>query len=241
MQNLLRALLLRKPAAPHNFSVESGEDESTVYLYDEIGEFWGGVGAEVFAASLAKIRAPLIHLRINSGGGDVFEARAMIAAMRAHQGRIVAHIDGLAASAASAIAMAADHVSMVRGSFLMIHEARTITYGTGQDMRDSGALLDKIDDALVADYAAKTNHEDAVIRAWMAAETWFSAEEALASRFIDEIEAGRPKSAAAWNLAAFKNPPADLLTDEGGDESKARDRAEQARLLYLGRKVKERK
>ena len=95
--------------------------EETLYLYDEIG-VWG-IGAEQFVNDLNEIDSDVIHLRINSPGGDVFAAKAMQTALAQHDANIIAHVDGLAASAASVVAMGADEIEMVDGGFMMIHKA----------------------------------------------------------------------------------------------------------------------
>ena len=95
--------------------------EETLYLYDEIG-YWG-IDAKQFVEDLNKLDADTIHLRINSPGGDVFAAKAMQTALMQHDAKVVAHVDGLAASAASVVAMGADEIEMVDGGFMMIHKA----------------------------------------------------------------------------------------------------------------------
>lgn len=193
-----------------------GEGETasaTVYLYDVIDSYWG-INAEDFAKALAAITAPTIHLRVNSPGGDVFEARAMVAAIRAHPSNVIAHIDGLAASAATYVAMAADSVEMTQGAFLMIHNAWTLAYGNATDLRNMADLLDKIDASIIHDYITKTGKDTATLQAWMAAETWFTADEAKAEGFIDTVvdpASTEPAPANKWNLASFDKAPKALL------------------------------
>lgn len=190
---------------------EASGDEATLYLYDVIvsDAFWGGVSALDFAKELAAIKAPVINLRINSPGGDVFAARAMEAVIREHGSQIIAHIDGHAASAATFVALAANKVKMSDGGLFMIHKAWAIAMGNSDDMLQMTALLEKVDQTLVSTYANKTGQDQAAIADWMAAETWFTAQEALDAGFVDEITASAGQTSAnnLWNLSAYDKAP----------------------------------
>lgn len=191
------------------FKAEQTADEATLYLFDAIvsDDMWGGVSAIAFIKELSAITAPVIHLRINSPGGDVFAARAIEQAIREHKSQIIAHIDGYAASAASYLALAADEVIIAEGGFFMIHKAWTIAFGNSEDLMDTAALLEKIDSSLVATYAKETGQEAEQIGAWMSAETWFTAQEAVDYGFADKIAENAPKAKAAWNLSAYAHAP----------------------------------
>lgn len=191
------------------FRAEKSGDEATLYVYDVIvaDDFWGGVSAQAFVKELAAIKAPTIHLRINSPGGDVFAARAMEQAVREHPSNIIAHIDGYAASAASYFALAADEVQIAEGGFFMIHKAWTVAFGNADDLMDMAALLEKVDGSLIATYARETGQSAEQIGEWMAAETWFNAEEAVEHGFADKIAEAAPKAKAAWNLSAYAHAP----------------------------------
>lgn len=195
--------LARNRAAARPLSIEASADEATVWIYDFIGyDEWTGTGvsAEKFAKEVSAINAPTIRVRINSPGGSVFDGRAIHAALKNHPAKVIASIEGLAASAATFIAMAADEVEISSGSMFMIHNAWTLAYGNAEELLATAALLEKIDGTLVADYVAKTGATDEQVRAWMAAETFFTAEEALAAGFVDRVTAGTSAS-AAWNPA----------------------------------------
>lgn len=187
-------------------------DEATIYLYDAIvsdeltAEFWGGVSPESFVKTLKEIKTGVIHLRINSPGGDVFAARAIEQALREHPAKVVAHIDGYAASAASFVAMAADEIVMNEGAFFMIHKAWTLALGNSDDMISTADLLEKIDDSLIRTYAKRTGKDPQEIGEWMAAETWISADDAIEHGFADSIDDGA-KASAHWNLSAYENAP----------------------------------
>jgi ATP-dependent Clp protease protease subunit len=207
-------LIQNKATAGRRFEIKSAADSSTaeVFLYDAIvadeleAEWFGGVAPAPFVAALRGITASTIHLRINSPGGSVFAARAIEQALREHPATIVAHIDGLAASAATFIAMAADEVVMGKGSLFMVHKAWTMAYGNADDLMASAALLEKIDSTLIQTYADRTKATPQQVSDWMAAETWFTADEAVAAGFADSV-ASTDAKAQAWNLSAYAKAP----------------------------------
>jgi ATP-dependent Clp protease, protease subunit len=188
-----------------------GQDaEATVYLYDVIDPYWG-IGAQQFCKDLAAIDASTIHLRINSPGGDVFEARAMATALREHKAKVIAHVDGLAASCASWIALAGDEVEIARGAFFMIHRSWSFAMGNAEDLKTTAGVLEKIDDELVAEYVRETKSGEEQLRAWINAETWFTADEAVEHGFADRLAPDAPKDQTTWDVSAFAHAPKDLL------------------------------
>ncbi|MFV0420594.1 head maturation protease, ClpP-related [Oleidesulfovibrio sp.] len=194
--------------------VEVQDKEATLYLYDVVvateDEWWGGVGADAFVKALHGLAdKEVIHIRINSPGGSVFAARAIEQAIREHPAKIIAHVDGYAASAASFIAVACDEVEMSAGGFFMIHKAWMCSCGNSDDFIQATAFLEKVDTSLIDTYAAESGQKAEDIAAWMQAETWFSAQEAVELGFADRIaEGSSTKGAAAkWNLAAYANAP----------------------------------
>lgn len=232
MKSQLLKLIQNNIGKPRNFQVRAEADEATIYLYDVIGGWWGGVAAEEFVKALKAITAPLIHLRINSPGGDVFDARAIATAIAQHPAKVVAHIDGLAASAATYVAIAANRVEMAQGGFFMVHRSWTLAIGNTFDMRDAGELLQKIDDSLIRDYARKTGRDDGVIVDWMNEETWFSADEAKAAGFVDDVVEAESKAASTWDLGAYRNAPA-ALTEAAAAAEDEREYDRQAVLRRL--------
>lgn len=199
---------------PLNLVRAEGSTDATLYVYDVIDSYWG-VNATDMAKAIAGLSADMtLHLRINSPGGDVFEARAISAAIRAFAGKTVAHVDGLAASAATDIALACDEVEMSPGSFFMIHESWTMAVGNKGDLTQMAALLSKIDDSIAAEYTTRTGKTVDEVNAWMAAETWFTAQETIDNGFADRMAPEKAKNASAksWNLAAFDHAPK-ALTD----------------------------
>ncbi|KAK50386.1 head maturation protease, ClpP-related [Bordetella bronchiseptica] len=189
---------------------ETEGEEANIYLHGVIGGWWGDIDATEFARTLSNIKAATIHLRINSPGGDVFDARAMMTAISQHPAKVIGHVDGLAASAATDICMACDEVEITKGAFFMIHNAWTVAIGNKADMRETADLLEKVDGAITADYVARSGQSADQVKAWMDAETWFSADEALEYGFVDRIvdaAARKPGTSNAWNLAAYQNAP----------------------------------
>lgn len=222
MHPMLKLFAVNRKRGFFKAEVSPAGDEATIYLYDMIvdsqdeADWWGGVAPETFVKALAGMSAPTIHLRVKSPGGSVFAARAMEQAIREHPSRIVTHVDGLAASAASFLILPSDEIIMAPGSFLMIHKAWTFAGGNADDFRKSADLLEQIDGSLVKSYAAKTQQPAEDIAAMMAAETWIEAERAVELGFADSV-AAEPKSkksamAGAWDLSAFANAPVEVQT-----------------------------
>lgn len=200
-------------------------DTATIYVYDVIDSWWG-VSAADFARELNAISASNIVIRINSPGGDVFEARAMMTAIQEHSATFTAKIDGLAASAATALSLACDSVEIAEGGFYMIHQAWTFAMGNADDMTATARLLEKIDTVLVEGYVGKTGKPEAEVRELMKAETWFDANEAIEAGFCDKlIEAKSAKAEArAFNIAAYANAPKALTEQPANDDEGVRSR-----------------
>jgi len=191
-------------------TVKSQDEETHIYLYDAIGGWWG-VEAQEFVKELNLANTPKIILHINCPGGDVFDARAMMTAIKQHKSEITAQIDGLCASAATFLSTACAKVTMAKGSLYMIHEGWTLVVGNKSELIKTADLLKKVDDSQVDDFRSKTGQEVDQISTWMREETWFTAEEAKEYGFVDEIigeseEAGEQAS-SKWNLSAYENAP----------------------------------
>lgn len=196
-------------AEPSVVVVNADTAEPTMYLYDVIDAYWG-VSAADFNKELMAHSGKTVHLRINSPGGDVFEAEAMATMIKQH-GNVVAHIDGYAASAATRIASAAKTVEIAEQGFYMIHNAWTLAYGNKHELNATATLLDKVDQTIIADYAKKTGQTTEQLVSWMDAETWFTAQEAADYGFVDSVYTGAADNASAkskqWNLSAFEHAP----------------------------------
>lgn len=203
---LLNLIKNNLQAAGKRFEVVAeAEGEATLYLYDVIDN-WYGVDSEAFSRALAGIDADVIHLRINSPGGDVFDARAMATQLKAHPARVIAHVDGLCASAATYLAVAADEVRMADGAFYMIHKGWTTLMGNADDLRGTANLLDKIDEAMAKDYAKQTGLEASDLLTWMAEEKWMDAEEAKSLGFVNEV-VGDTSISNLFDLSVYDKAP----------------------------------
>lgn len=163
----------------------AGGDTTELMLYDDVG-FWG-VSSKQFNDALAGITTPKISLRINSPGGDVFEGYAMYNALKAHRAEVHVTVDGLAASIASVIAMAGDTITMADPSMMMIHRAWTVAGGNAVDMQAVVNVLAKVDGQIADVYAARAGKPAKDMMAFMDAETWFTAEEALAAGLVTAV------------------------------------------------------
>ncbi len=205
-------------AAPSIRAAAEG-DAHAVYVYDVIDSYWGA-NAQALVEAMAASAGKDVHLHINSPGGDVFEARAMVSAIRAAQAngtKVVAYIDGLAASAATYLALAGDEVHIADGGMFMVHNSWTISYGDKSEFRATAELLDKIDGTIAADYRRKTKASAEQVTQWMDAETWFTSAEALAAGFVDSVIDAPGSSdgkANRWNLAAYANAPKPAPADD---------------------------
>lgn len=167
----------------------SNELDLVVYGFIEESARWDDeVGAKQFRQELdAAGFVSRINVRINSGGGDAFAGIAIHGMLKAHPAEVVVTVEGLAASAASLIAMAGDRVIMARGSMLMIHNPAALAMGEAEDLRKTADVLDKLRDGLIPIYQAKTGKTAEELTALLDAETWLTAEEAVAQGFADEV------------------------------------------------------
>ena len=221
---------------------DAADGVATLRLYDPI-DSWGGewgVSAKEFTRALDALPDDTaeIRLHINSPGGEVFEAVTILNNLRRHRARVVAIVDGLAASAASFLAAGADELIMGRNSELMIHDAWGLCVGNAGDMRDIAGRLDALSDNIASIYASKADGSTEEWRAAMLAETWYSADEAVAAGLADVVESGVEPDEALnrFDLSAFKHAgrneaPAPLIV-----ESAEVARADYERRLNLRRK-----
>ena len=177
------------------------ESDAEILLYDVIGgydENWEYRGAKDL---IEKVKAlgdvKNITLRINSVGGDVFEAQAMYSYLKSHPANVTVRVDGLAASAASLVAMAGDKVIMPANALMMIHNPAGCAIGEAEELRDVADILDKVRDSIAAAYVNKTGMEREKVIAMMNDETWMSAEEAHELGFCDEVDGAMEIAARA--------------------------------------------
>lgn len=210
--NGLRKMEIKGGHDWYSFKNHDDEEEVTVAIYDEIG-MWG-VTAQDFINALGALPSTTktINLRLNSPGGGVFDGLAIANQLREHSATVNVTVDGIAASIASVIAMAGDTVTMGRGSQMMIHNPSGLVLGGADDMRAMADVLDKLaKDSIANAYQAKAGPKNGDAQTWldrMSAETWYSAEEAvavgLADTTSDQKEKDAPKDVArVHNLAAY--------------------------------------
>jgi ATP-dependent protease ClpP protease subunit len=156
-----------------------------VFIYDFIDDF--GINANDFVRDLRAITAKAIDLHINSGGGFVFDAIAIYSALKNHPATVDVSIDGVAASAASFIAMAGDTVAIEKPAKVMIHDAGGLVIGNASDMREMADLLDELSDTIAQIYADRAGGTVASWREAMRAETWYGAAEAVKAGLADKV------------------------------------------------------
>lgn len=187
-------------------TAEQAETVAEVHIYDEIG-YWG-TSAKDFAQQLAELDVDRIQLRINSPGGNAWDGVAIMNTLRRHRARVEVTVDGIAASAASLIAMAGDHIVMNRSSQMMIHDTSGMAWGNAATMRETADLLDKLSDSYADAYAKRAGGSRGAWRDVMRAETWYTAEEAVLAGLADAWDGSDSAEAAARpvNLSRFRYP-----------------------------------
>ncbi len=183
----------------------SSDGDASISIYDAIGENWEGTGvtAKRISAALRSIGAGKdVVVNVNSPGGDFFEGVAIYNLLREHQGKVTVRVLGLAASAASVIAMAGDEIQMGEGSFLMIHNAWAVAVGNRHDMTDTAAVLAPFDAAMAKLYAAQAGISESAAAMLMDKETWIGAQQAVDDGFATGLLSSaevtqNPKASAA--------------------------------------------
>jgi len=219
---------------------ETGET-AEIIIYDEIGVGWfgGGVSAENFVADVKdmNLRAgDTLRLRINSPGGDLFDGNTIYNYLRAQPFKVSVHIDGLAASAASIVAMAGDTVNMPENSFLMIHNPWMMVAGDAKVMRKVADDLDILREGAVSTYMTRVEDKlsrDEVIT-MLDEETWLGASDAVSYGFADVVD--EPVKAAALlqfdlNEYGMEHLPDGITAAQQRAEQKKVDRRKNLTLL----------
>lgn len=219
----LRGAMNRCPQAmgPGVIRVAKADDseEAEVFVYGDIGGWWGGVSAEEFAKELAALDVKTLNVRLNSPGGLVFDGVAIYNALARHSANVIVHVEGLAASIASVIAMAGDEVRIAEGSRFMIHNPWTIVMGDEEALIAEAAVLKGLKSDLIDIYAARTEQSRADLSEWMTAETWLSARDAVDKGFADSMTPAKKKEkkdahARSAVLRQFRHAPQDLVATE---------------------------
>jgi ATP-dependent protease ClpP protease subunit len=163
----------------------TSDDAATISIYDTIGENWEGTGltAKRISAALRSIGVRELTVNVNSPGGDFFEGVAIYNLLREHKAKVTVNVMGLAASAASVIAMAGDEIRMGDGAFMMIHNAWGVTVGNRHDMINAAAVLEPFDAAMAKLYAQRTGMTQCEVAVLMDKETWIDARRAIDDGF----------------------------------------------------------
>lgn len=199
-----------------NITAAKKEKRGEIVMYGTIGMDWFGDGitAKSFEKELKALgEVDVIDLRISSEGGSVHDARAIYNLLNQHKARVDVHIDSLAASAASFIAMAGDSITIAESGFFMIHNARMFAGGTAEDFEAAAKFLKTVNRTIADTYIARTGNSADKIKKWMDAETWFTGQEALDAGFATAIVKNKTGEEARAEITVdpvfeYRNVPA---------------------------------
>jgi ATP-dependent protease ClpP protease subunit len=188
----------------------SNEDLTKIYIYDVIGDsFWeDATSAADFVKQISTIKSKTIELHLNSPGGDIFDGVSIHNALKAHSAYIRTVIDGLAASAASFIAMAGDEVIITKAGTMMIHDASSFAFGNAADMRATADVLDKLSDTVASIYSDRAGQTVEFWRNLMVEETWYNSSEAVEVGLADKVGGDTKKEdnpENLWDLSIFNH------------------------------------
>lgn len=196
------------------FNAVTANGTLTLDMYDFIGGdmFGDGITEGMVANALASSTSNAVTLNINSPGGDAFAGVAIRNVLSQSGRKVTVNVVGLAASAASIVAMAGDNIVMHSGSVMMIHPAQAMTMGSADDMRKMADTLDTVTNSIADIYVAKTGLDKSKVLDMMSAETWMSGEEAVANGFATAVSKEQKAVTNSYDLSilAFKNTPVEL-------------------------------
>jgi len=204
----------RNTTKPTAFKADASDGALTLEVYDAIGaDFFGnGITAKGVAEAITNAGAfTSITVRLNSPGGDLFEGVTIYNLLKAQGKPINVKVDGLAASAASLIAMAGDTCVMGAGSCMMIHQAMGMVGGYAADMRQTADILDTVTSSAADIYGARTGLKKDDVLKMMTAETWMTPQEAMKQGFATKVSDYKSMAMAqTFNLEVFNNVPEEL-------------------------------
>jgi ATP-dependent Clp protease protease subunit len=232
----------KEPVDWYSVRAAANSEPAEIFIYDEIGGgFWSdgvtpkGLIDEVKALKLKK--SDTLNVRINSPGGDVFDGNTIYNYLRSLKSKVAVTIDGLAASAASVIAMAGDTISMPENSFLMILNPWMFAMGDSQVMRKAAGDLDEIRGGVIKTYLSKVgdNLSRDELVTMLDEETWLSADKAVELGFADEImEPVRAAALAKFHLSDYFEHVPDVMNKVQDDElAKRRQQRERFNQVSL--------
>jgi len=164
-------------------------EANTISILEPIGsDPWTGEGvtAKRIAGALRGMSGP-VTVAINSPGGNYFEGLAIYNLLRGYKGAVNVQVIGVAASAASVIAMAGDRIEIAKAGFLMIHNSAAVAAGGAEDFRSLADTLDQFDAAMAEVYAQRTGQPVTAIQALLDAETWISGQKAVDDGYADAL------------------------------------------------------
>lgn len=190
-----------EPVKWYRMEAANAARSAEIFIYGAIGG-WYGVDANQFVTELATLDVDEIQLRVNSPGGSVYDGVAIMNALKRHKANVTASIDGIAASAASFIIMAADEIQIGPGAEVMIHDAWAYTMGNANELTDEAAHLDRISNSIAGLYASRAGGTPEQWREAMKAESWYSAKEAVAAGLADSVT-GDTENKATDTVDAF--------------------------------------
>lgn len=166
------------------------QGDNVITMFDIVGEdYWsgGGITAKRVAAQLRAIGDRPVEVQINSPGGDMFEGFAIYNVLREHPYDVTVKVMGMAASAASIIAMAGDRIEIGASSFIMIHNCWVLAYGNRNDLRELADWLQPFDQAMCDVYVARTGQKADAVAKMLDDETWLSGSQAIDKGFADAL------------------------------------------------------
>lgn len=219
---LTAPVIARRPDADRSISAVPGlsvrnatGDAAELMIYGDIGGggyFSEGITASDIASALAEVTSSRLNVRINSGGGDMFDGTAIYTQLVRHPAYVVTSIDGIAGSAASVIAMAGDEIESSDAGVMMIHDASTHTYGNPADHRETADLLEMLSDVVATVYANRAGEDVEFWRARMNAPggngTWYTGQEMILAGLADRISGDEPADRVATRLRnALRSTP----------------------------------
>ncbi|MGG0219216.1 head maturation protease, ClpP-related [Bacillus mycoides] len=197
----------------------NNQSKEVVYMYGVVAKgMFGDISSQGVREMLDKVTADEIEIHINSNGGDAFEGIAICNYLRNHPSKVTAVIDGIAASAASLIAMGADKIVMPSNTTMMVHRASTYAFGNADSLEKQSKMLRDVDDALIQSYNNRFNGEFFELESLLDNETYMTAEKAKSFGFCDEIVDSIETSVEDKTEEPQQVDPATAATTENEDK-----------------------
>lgn len=163
-------------------------DDNSINIYSTIGDYGDGQGmTPKIVSSILRKSTGAINININSPGGDFFDGVAIYNLLREYEGEVNVKVVGLAASAASIVAMAGDNIEIAESGFFMIHNAWTLAIGNKNDFKEASDMLAKFDESMAKIYMDATGLDSKAVKKIMDGETWLTADEAIDHGFAKSV------------------------------------------------------